>query len=105
MALEDFARGAVGAVEPFGEFREFDSVLDADVCNGDHGASLSNTRYPVVAAKGEERLSDGFVQRRGRHFDGMGNIVEVLENDAAGTKGHWPTLSYSLFVRHKKWHK
>ena len=46
-----------------------------------------------------EGLSDGFVEGLGRHVERMRGVVQIVDNDGAGFKGHDGNLPYSLFVR------
>jgi hypothetical protein len=76
LALDGFAGGTVGAVEPFGEFCELDFVLDADVGDGNGDSSLAESCDPVMAAEGHQGLGDRFIESCGGDFDGVGHIVE-----------------------------
>jgi hypothetical protein len=86
--VDSFARGGGVAVEPLREVRQFDLVLDADVCHADLHDALLKAGDPIAAAQRGESLGHGLVERFGGHLDGMGDAFEVLYGDAAGASGH-----------------
>ena len=55
---------------------------------------------PLVALKLFEAERDGFEERRGGDFDGVGDAFHVGNGDATGADFHGGRVSYSLFVRH-----
>ena len=63
------------------------------------GQSFSDVTDPVVPAQHREGLGDRFVERFRRHVELVRGVVQVVDNDGTGFKGHDGNLSYSLFVR------
>jgi len=67
--------------------------------HGDRRQPRSDVADPVVTARDGEGLGDRFVERLRRHVELVRGVVQVVDNDGAGFKGHDGNLPYSLFVR------
>ena len=66
---------------------------------GDGCQALADVADPIVPAHHGEGLGDRFVERFRRHVELVRDVVQIVDNDGAGFKGHDGNLSYSLFVR------
>lgn len=51
-----------------------------------------------MTAQRSEGLGDGFVQGLGGYVDRVRGVVQIVDDDGAGFKGHDGNLSYSFFV-------
>lgn len=62
-------------------------------CNGGH--SFSDVAYPVVSGKN----GDGFVESLCRYVERVRCLIQIVDNDGAGSKRYACNLTYSPIVR------
>jgi hypothetical protein len=101
-SLQDyFCRTPAAPVQPVFKILNFDNMRNVGMpdLHGNGGQSFPDLADPFVTAQRSESVGDSFVQGLGRHVDRVRDLVDVLDNNGAGFKGHDGNLSYSLFVR------
>ena len=65
-------------------------MFHANIRDGDSHQieTLGDARYPFIAPEGRETLGHSFVERGGRHLNGMRYPIHILNRDSAGSDGH-----------------
>jgi hypothetical protein len=100
--FQDCVCGAFAVpVQPVFKILNFDDMRNLGVpdLDGDSGQSAPDFADPFMTTQRGEGLGNGFVQGLGGHVYRVRGIVQVVDNDGAGFKGHDGNLSYSPFVR------
>jgi len=100
-----FRRAFAASVEPLFKVLNLDDVrhLGLPDLNRYGGQSFADFAYPILDVKRSEALGNGFVKGFRRYVERVRRLVQIVDYDRAGFKGHASNLSYSLILRLRAW--
>ena len=97
-----FCRALASSVQPVFKVLDLHGVcyLGMPDRDGNGGHSFSDVAYPVVSGKDGEGLGDSFVESLCRYVERVRRLIQIVDNDRAGSKRHACNLASSPIVRH-----